>query len=198
LAVGTGERIALLGPSGSGKTLLLRALALLDPLDCGEIRWQGRVVRRDMVPAFRRQVVYLHQRPAFSQETVETALMKPFALRAHGRRRYDREGVLDQLNRLGRDASFLAKRVRNLSGGEMQVVALLRAMQLDPTLLLLDEPTAALDTRTASAVGRLIAAWIDEAADRRAFIWVGHDETQSLRLTQRRLTLRSGRLAETP
>ena len=50
LTVHAGERIALVGPSGSGKTLTLRALVLLDPLDSGETRWQGRVVRREMIP----------------------------------------------------------------------------------------------------------------------------------------------------
>ena len=78
----------------------------------------------------------------------------------------------------------------------MQATALLRAMQLEPAMLLLDEPTAALDPRTASAVEALISSWLDEAAGRRAFIWVGHDETQALRVTQRRLLIRNGRLED--
>ncbi len=198
LTVHAGERLALVGPSGSGKTLTLRALVLLDPLDSGEIRWQGRVVRRETIPAFRARAIYLHQRPAFSRDTVEAALRRPFALRAHRGRRFDRDCVLDHLKRLGRDASFLEKRIRDLSGGEMQITALVRALQLDPAMLLLDEPTAALDTQTAAATEELITGWVGEAPDRRAFVWVGHDQTRARRVTERSVAIQSGRLTGGP
>jgi putative ABC transport system ATP-binding protein len=198
LTVHAGERIALVGPSGSGKTLALRALVLLDPLDSGEIRWQGRVVRREMIPAFRARAIYLHQRPAFSRDTVEAVLRRPFALRAHRARRFDRDWVLDHLKHLGRDASFLEKRIRDLSGGEMQITALLRALELEPGMLLLDEPTAALDTQTAAAAEEMISGWVDDAPDRRAFLWVGHDQTQARRVTERSAAIHNGRLTDGP
>ena len=198
LTVHAGERVALVGPSGSGKTLTLRALVLLDPLDLGEIRWQGRIVRREMIPAFRAGAIYLHQRPAFSRNTVEAALRRPFALCAHRARRFDRDRVLDYLKHLGRDASFLDKRIGDLSGGEMQITALVRALQLDPAMLLLDEPTAALDTQTAAAAEELITGWVDEAPDRRAFLWVGHDQTRTRRVTERSVAIDNGRLTDGP
>ena len=198
LEVRPGDRIALTGPSGSGKTLLLRALVLLDPLDSGEVRWQGEAVRRDMIPAFRRQAIYLHQRPAFGQDTVASALESPLAFRAHRGRRFDRDRVLGYLRQLGRDALFLDKRVRDLSGGEMQVAALVRAIQLEPAMLLLDEPTAALDAETAAAVEALIAGWVDDAPDRRAFLWVGHDREQARRVTRRSLAVEEGRVTDGP
>jgi putative ABC transport system ATP-binding protein len=198
LEVGAGERIALVGPSGSGKTLLLRALVLLDPVDCGEVRWRGQVVGRDTIPAFRCQAIYLHQRPAFGRGTVEAALRTPLAFRASRGRRFDRGRVVDHLGYLGRDASFLNKRIRDLSGGEMQVAALVRAIQLDPALLLLDEPTAALDGQTAAAAEKLIGGWVDEAPERRAFLWVGHDRQQARRVTQRSLAIHGGRLSGGP
>ena len=198
LTVRAGERIALVGPSGSGKTLTLRALVLLDPLDSGEIRWQGQVVRRERIPAFRAQAIYLHQRPAFARDTVEAALIRPFVLGTHRGRRFDRDRVVDHLGHLGRDASFLEKRIRGLSGGELQITALLRAVQLDPALLLLDEPTAALDTDTVARTEQMITGWVDEAPDRRAFIWVGHDQTQARRVTQRSFAIDAGRLTDGP
>ncbi len=198
VTVRPGERIALVGPSGSGKTLLLRALVLLDPLDAGEVRWQGHVVSRDAIPVFRRQVMYLHQRPAFAQDTVGAALAAPFAFRANRRRRFDRGRALDALQQLGRDPAFLDKRVRDLSGGEMQVASLVRAIQLDPAVLLLDEPAAALDARTAAAAESMIAGWIDDAPDRRALLWVGHDREQARRMTRRSLAIADGRLTEGP
>ena len=198
LTVHAGERIALVGPSGSGKTLALRALVLLDPLDSGEIRWQGLVVRREMIPAFRARAIYLHQRPAFSRDTVEAALRRPFALGAHRGRRFDRLWVVDHLKHLGRDASFLEKRIRDLSGGEMQIAALVRAVQLDPAMLLLDEPTAGLDTQTAGAAEEMITAWVDGDPDHRAVIWVGHDQAQARRVTQRSVAIDNGRLTDGP
>jgi len=176
----------------------MRALVLLDPVDSGEVRWQGEVVRRDLIPAFRRQAIYLHQRPAFARDTVEAALESPFAFRAHRGRRFDRDRVLDHLRHLGRDGSFLDKRIRDLSGGEMQVAALVRAIQLDPAMLLLDEPTAALDAQTAAAVEELISGRVDEAPQRRAFLWVSHDQEQARRMTRRSLAVEDGRLTDGP
>ena len=62
------------GPSGGGKTLLLRALARLDPLDRGEVRYRGHGVHHDAVPRYRADVIYLHQRAALIEDTVEAAL----------------------------------------------------------------------------------------------------------------------------
>ncbi|MFV1963921.1 MAG: ATP-binding cassette domain-containing protein [Pirellulaceae bacterium] len=194
LEIRGGDRLALRGPSGSGKTLLMRALVLLDPLDAGEIRWRGEPVCRDRVPIFRREAIYLHQRPAFSPSTVEDALKEPLTLYAHRHRRYDRERMLLRLDQLGRADSFLTKRIADLSGGELQITALLRALQLEPTMLFLDEPTAALDAQTVAAVEGFVSDWVDEAPDLRAFVWVGHDESQHARVTQRSVTIRAGRL----
>ena len=194
LEIGPGEQLAVVGPSGSGKTLLLRALALLDPFDQGEVRWRDRPVRRDEIPAFRRQAVYLHQRPALLEETVEAALRRPFSLRSHRAGRFDRDRVLRWLGELDRDDSFLEKRVPDLSGGEIQIAALLRAIQLDPALLLLDEPTAALDARTTSTTEQLLDRWVEESAGARALVWVSHDAEQARRVARRTLCVDGGRI----
>jgi putative ABC transport system ATP-binding protein len=194
LEVRAGERWALVGPSGSGKTLLLRSLALLDPLDAGDIFWQGQSVSAPAIPDFRRQVIYLHQRPALFEGTVEDNLRQPFALGANRDRRFDRERVLERLADLGRDAFFLARVQRDLSGGEAQMVALLRAIQLDPAILLLDEPTAALDPESARAIESLVRHWLEEAPEKRALVWISHDLAQAGRVADRQLVMRHGRL----
>ena len=107
IGIRPGDRWAVLGPSGAGKTLLLRALALLDPLDEGVIHWKGRPIPNQAVPAFRSAVVYLHQRPALLEGSVEANLRAPFTLQAHRRGRFDRSRIVALLNHLGRDASFL-------------------------------------------------------------------------------------------
>jgi putative ABC transport system ATP-binding protein len=189
-----GERLAVTGPSGSGKTLLLRALALLDPIDQGRILWKGAAVHREQVPRFRRQVMYVHQRPALPEETVAAVLRGPFALGVHRSRRFDEDRIRGWLTEVARDESFLTKLTRELSGGEMQIVALLRALQLNPTILLLDEPTAALDSSTAHSVETLLQQWSTESGDGRALIWVTHDAAQAQRVAEKTLHLEGGRV----
>jgi putative ABC transport system ATP-binding protein len=188
------DRLAVLGPSGAGKTVLLRALALLDPLDAGEIHWRGNTVQGGAVPSYRKQVIYLHQRPTLLDGSVEDNLRYPFTLKAHHETKYDRERVLELLGCLDRDPIFLGKSSRDLSGGEAQIVALLRAVQLDPTVLLLDEATASLDQATARAVEVLLDRWLATGHTGRALVWVSHDREQARRVTGRALYLRAGRL----
>jgi putative ABC transport system ATP-binding protein len=189
-----GARVALLGPSGAGKTLLLRALSLLDLLDEGEVRWNGRVIRCEAVPTFRGAVLYLHQRPTLFEGTVEANLRRPFSLRVHHNRRFDRDRVVNLLEQLGRDVSILKKSHRDLSGGEAQIVALLRALPLEPAVLLLDEPTASLDREAAHLVEDLLDRWHAEGAGRRAYVWVTHDSAQAERAADELLWVEAGRV----
>ncbi len=195
LMVNPGDRLGVLGPSGSGKSVLLRAVARLDPIDEGSIQWQGREVRGDGVPAYRRQVIYLHQRPALMEGTVEENLQYPFTLRVHHDRTFDPARVEAMLQRLGREAGFFTKNARDLSGGESQIVGLVRALQLDPFVLLLDEPTASLDPGATAAVEGLLGDWLADRPDERALVWVSHDADQARRMTDRRVFLRAGGVA---
>ncbi len=194
LTVRGGQRLAIVGPSGSGKTLLLRALARLDPLDRGEILWRGEAVVGNRVPDFRRHVIYLHQRPVLGEGTVEDSLQAPYRLNVHRASRFDRQRLVEWLRLLGRDAQLLTRRQRELSGGEAQIIALLRAIQLQPQVLLLDEPTAALDADATLAVERLIDVWMRQDDTARATVWVSHDQQQAARVSTKMLALQQGRL----
>jgi len=189
-----GERWSIAGPSGAGKTLLLRALALLDPVDSGQVRWKGGKVAREATAGYRSKVIYLHQRPVMLGDTVEAALRRPLMLGTHRGRHFRPDLVEDWLGELGRDKSFLDQTTANLSGGEQQIVALLRALALDPSVLLLDEPTAAMDPKTTQAVEAMLNRWIGEAGDSRALVWVTHDADQAHRVTGRMLSMESGRI----
>jgi putative ABC transport system ATP-binding protein len=189
-----GQRAVVTGPSGSGKSVFLRALALLDPSDEGSIRWRGAAIPRAAIPAYRRRVAYIAQRPAMLDGTVEDNLRYPFSLRAYRDVRFDRAAAARFAKEAGRDADFLDKRASDLSGGEAQVMALIRVLQLAPDVLLLDEPTASLDPASALHIETLVAAWFD-AAPERASIWVSHDPLQAGRVGNRHLTMNAGVLA---
>ncbi len=190
LKLSAGERLALVGPSGSGKSLLLRALAMLDPLDEGKLLFDDIPVRGSAVPDYRTRVAHLQQQPGFVDGTVEDNLRKPFEFAIHKSRQFDRDLVVQMLEQLGRDAELMARDSRDLSGGERQIVALIRAMQLDPQVLLLDEPTAALDEESAARVESLLSGWLTDSVSR-AWIWVSHSETQRLRMSDRSLEITS-------
>jgi putative ABC transport system ATP-binding protein len=194
LDICAGERLVIVGPSGSGKTLLLRCLAYLDPLDAGTLRWKDATLTRHTVPLFRSHVVYLHQRPALVEGTVADNLQYPFSFAIHKDRRFDEQRVIGWLRSLGRQPEFLEKSSRDLSGGEAQITALLRAMQLEPAVLLLDEPTAALDQAATQAVEQCALQWCREDVQRRTVVWVSHNQEQAARMADRVITLDAGRI----
>ncbi|MCT0202958.1 ATP-binding cassette domain-containing protein [Synechococcus sp. CS-602] len=188
LELRAGERLGLVAPSGAGKTLLLRALALLDPLQAGTIHLQGRPPASWGLPRWRSLVLYLTQRPVAHGGTVEANLRSPWSFQERrGRGGWRRERITDWLAALGRDPSFLAYDAERLSGGELQLLALLRALQLDPIVLLLDEPTASLDGATTGAVEALLIAWL--GAGPRAAVFTSHDSEQIQRFASRTLEL---------
>jgi putative ABC transport system ATP-binding protein len=195
LAVRGGDRVAIVGPNGSGKTLLLRALTLLDPIEAGVILWQGQPLSAQAIPHYRRDVIYLHQRPVLTDGSVEDNLRRPFELHCHRPRGFDRAVVLDFLRQHGLEEAFLAKSARELSGGEGQVVSLLRAIQLEPHVLLLDEPTAALDARTVTLLEQCVAHWQEASPGERAVIWVSHNRDQVERVADRILAMKAGVLS---
>ncbi len=198
LKVQNADRWAITGPTGSGKTLFLRALSLLDDIDEGEILWNGHSVEKLDVPFYRRNVIYLHQRPVLFEGSVEDNLRLPFSLlvtdQSEKKREFDRTWIVKMLAELGRDESFLSKKADDLSGGEAQITALLRAVQLQPTVLMLDEPTAALDAPSVTAIETLVDRWLTEPNQQRACIWVSHDQKQIKRIADKTIRLQQGRI----
>ncbi|TWU06120.1 ABC transporter ATP-binding protein [Stieleria varia] len=191
LSINGGERIAVTGPSGSGKSLLLRSLAMLEPIDGGTLQWRGATLADKDVPRFRSQVMYVQQRTAQFDETVLDVLRMPYALSIHRHREFSRQHAADWLKRLGRPGDMLSQLHSELSGGESQLIALVRALQLDPVILLLDEATAAIDPDTTALVESLILEW-QASQSGRSFLWVSHDARQSERMTQRSISLLAG------
>lgn len=186
----SGDRLAVVGPSGAGKSLLLRSLAGLDPIQSGRIVFKQQPLEKWFMPRYRTEVIYLHQRPALLEGTVESNLQYVYKLSVHRRQIYDRRRILEYLELLGKSADFLERPSATLSGGEAQIVAFLRALQLSPSVLLLDEPTASLDSETAQRFEELVKAW-QSSNPCRAYLWTSHNLKQLERMTNSQVILNS-------
>ena len=182
LCIESGQRISLVGPSGSGKSLFLKSLSMLHRVDEGHIEWQGQKIDGSAVPAFRSQVMYVPQRSADIDGSVEDFLATPFSFASQSGKNFDRSRAEKYFQQLGRSDDFLSKSQRDLSGGERQIAAIVRAMILDPAVLLLDEPTSAMDGETAQSAESLTTAWCDESSQR-STVWVTHDLQQAKRVS---------------
>lgn len=188
-----GEFVALMGPSGSGKSTLMNILGILDEPTGGNYRLAGTDVT-DLDEAERAEIrnrfigfVFqaFHLLPRYSLlENVETPLMY-----AGVKPRARRERAMEMLDKVG-----LADKARNLpsqiSGGQKQRVAVARALSLSPALLLADEPTGNLDTKTSFEIMQLFRELNDEGT---TVVIVTH-EPDIAEQTKRTVRLRDGLL----
>lgn len=182
--------LGIAGPSGSGKTVLLRTLAGLEPLQSGSLLFRGRALADWPMPEYRSRVIYVAQRPVLREGDVEAVLTAPFRLRVHREKRLQTKKLAAFLKDLHRDRHFLRQKAERLSGGESQIVAVLRGLLLEPEVLLLDEPTASLDATAAKAIEQLISQWRREKPGRTC-VWTSHDRTQLARMSDHILSLES-------
>ncbi|MEE4378264.1 MAG: ABC transporter ATP-binding protein [Candidatus Competibacteraceae bacterium] len=174
-----GECVVIQGPSGSGKTLLLRAIADLDP-NRGQISLQGQAREIHSGPAWRRRVVYV---PAESGWW-GTLVGEHFPVWEH---------AIPLVEALRLSAAAHDWPIQRLSTGERQRLALVRALLLQPEVLLLDEPTAALDAEATAAVEQLVTERLQNGT---SVLWVSHDSQQAARLAKRGFFLNAGQFRE--
>ena len=193
LTVERGEILGLIGPTGSGKTTLLRLVNLLDEPSTGSILFDGREVsgrpEREKLAA-RRKMAMVFQKPVMFKASVAENVS--FGLKMRGRD--DAEGMRDRVKEalaaVGL-SGYESRDANTLSGGEMQRIALARAIILQPELLLLDEPTANLDPRSAASIDSLLQSL---AGSRTAVILATHNMQQCHKLADRVAVLQAGRL----
>jgi molybdate transport system ATP-binding protein len=197
LHIAAGEVVALLGPNGAGKTTALRALAGLDALTAGHVTLAGldldRPDRRLWTPTERRPIGVVFQEYLLFPHL--TALDNvAFGPRRHGvDRRRAREQAAGWLARVGL-TEHAGRKPRQLSGGQAQRVALARALAVNPALLLLDEPLAALDARTRLDTRAELHRHLAEHPG--ATLLVTHDPLDALVLADRLVIVEDGQVVQ--
>jgi putative ABC transport system ATP-binding protein len=194
LVVERGDSMAIMGPSGSGKSTLLGLLGGLDRPTSGTLRFDGRDVTglsEDELAAVRNRVVgFVFQNFQLLARTSAVANVGlPLVYRGLGRSERRRLAT-EALESVGL-GHRLQHRPSQLSGGEQQRVAIARALVTEPAMLLADEPTGNLDSRSGEEVLELLARLRDERGV--AVVVVTHDQGVAGRF-RRRVTLRDGRL----
>jgi len=184
LRVGAGEVTALVGPSGAGKSTLLRALVRLDEPAGGRVIVEGREASELDPCRLRRRVGLVMQAPVMLPGDVRANL-------AYGLDALDEAELAEALEATGLERAFLDRDAHELSGGEAARVAIARALVRDPSVLLLDEPTAALDRESAAAVEALVHALAGRGL---GIVIVTHDEAQAARVATQTVRLAGGRV----
>lgn len=182
--VAAGRCTALLGPSGAGKSTFLRLLNRLEEPTRGRVLLHGRPLPSYDVRGLRRRVGLVQQRPIALAPTVLDDLRV-------GRPDLPEEEAGNLLERVGLDSAWFGRDPATLSGGEAQRVCLARALAVRPEVLLLDEPTAALDAGGAAAVEAVLRALGAAGA---TTVLVSHDLRQARRLADDVLHLQGGRV----
>lgn len=191
-----GERVGLVGPSGSGKSTLLRLLNRLQERSAGQIAFQGQPLEQIPVLQLRQQVTLVNQESRLLGMTVVEALHYPLQLRRLPEAEAERR-VQIWMERLQIPLDWLGRRESELSLGQRQRVAVARAALIQPTVLLLDEPTASQDVGYGERLLRELGQWVSEQQG--LLVMANHQLEWVEQFCDRILHLHQGRLvADTP
>jgi tungstate transport system ATP-binding protein len=186
-----GEIVGILGPTGAGKSTLLRLLSGVEPPTSGEILVYGQESGCQPLPlAQQRTITMVFQNPLLLTVTVRHNVEYGLRLRGRSNRREVAAKMLERLGLL----PLASRSVETLSGGQRQLVALARALVVQPRILLLDEPTANLDPATVALVESVI---VEENRTRgMTVVWATHHLFQARRVAQRTALMLNGELVE--
>ena len=190
-----GDVVSIIGSSGSGKSTLARILLRLLPCDCGKIFFQGRDITNATgkdLSSFRRNVQFISQRPESfldPRQTLGCSLREAFTV---FNLPYDEEKIKEMLDLVKLNAELLQRYPHQVSGGEIQRICLVRALLLEPKLLVLDEPTSMLDISVQAQILHLLR---DIRREKQlAYLFITHDKQLAEWLCDRVLHIEQGRL----
>jgi multiple sugar transport system ATP-binding protein len=193
LSVADGEFVVLLGPTGAGKTTTLRVIAGLERPDMGDVFIDGRIVTGQ--PPAQRDVAYVFQQYSlYPHLTVYDNLA--FPLRSPARRLNERDvrRRVQQVAALLRIEQKLGSRATHLSGGEMQRVAIGRALVREPAAYLMDEPLSSLDAKLRADLRVELKRIQLEVGG--TILYVTHDQIEAMTMADRIGVIQHGRLVQ--
>ncbi|MBQ3436833.1 amino acid ABC transporter ATP-binding protein [Candidatus Saccharibacteria bacterium] len=188
-----GERVVILGPSGSGKSTFLRCINWMEEPTSGQIVFDGEVVTEKNIRRIRRNIgmVFQHFNLINNMTVMENLTLAPLKLKLMKRDEAEKRAMklLKHIGLPGKANAYPA----SLSGGQKQRVAIIRAMMLNPEVLLFDEPTSALDPESIEDVLSLIR----ELADRGMTIMiVTHEMSFAKEIATRIVFIDKGKIIE--
>lgn len=195
LEIKAGEAVALMGGSGSGKSTLARILLRLLSCDSGKIYFQGQNITQATgkdLSIFRRNVQFISQRPESfldPRQTLGSSLREAFIV---FNLPYDEEKIKEMLDLVKLNAELLQRYPHQVSGGEIQRICLVRALLLEPKLLILDEPTSMLDISVQAQILHLLRDIRQEK--QLAYLFITHDKQLAKWLCDRVLHIDQGQL----
>ena len=176
--------IAVLGPNGAGKSLFLKTINGLTPVESGKIKFNSKEINYQI----RKEIALVFQKPTLLRRTVLENMQ--FVLEK--KNKLSNLEIMNHLQKVGLD-TYKHKPARLLSGGEQQRLSLARALLINPSLLLLDEPTANLDPYSLNLIEEII---LDENKKGKTIILTTHDMGQAKRLAKEILFFDKGKLLE--
>ncbi|MFL6090956.1 MAG: sulfate/molybdate ABC transporter ATP-binding protein [Aeromicrobium sp.] len=191
LSVPTGQLTALLGPSGGGKTTLLRIIAGLESTDTGSVIIEGTDATK--LPVQKRNVGFVFQHyAAFKHLSVARNIA--FGLEIRKRPKDEIKAKVNELLELVHLTQFADRLPSQLSGGQRQRMALARALAIEPSVLLLDEPFGALDAK----VRKELRDWLRRLHDEMhvTTVFVTHDQEEALEVSDSLVVINQGRIEQ--
>jgi len=178
-ALEQGKTLAIVGESGSGKSTLARILTLIDRQTDGELKIDGEAIdiaKTGVTKAMRRKVQMVFQNPYGSlnpRQKIGDVLMEPLLLNTSMSAAERREKAMDMLLKVGLQAEHFNRYPHMFSGGQRQRIAIARAIIMQPSLLVLDEPVSALDLSVQAQILNLLADLQDEFG--LTYVFISHD-----------------------
>jgi dipeptide transport system ATP-binding protein len=174
-----GKTLAIVGESGSGKSTLARILTMIDPPTSGELLIEGKrvdIAHEKLTREMRRKVQIIFQNPYGSlnpRQKIGDVLAEPLLLNTNMPAAERRQRAQDMLRKVGLGPEHFNRYPHMFSGGQRQRIAIARALMLNPSLLVLDEPVSALDLSVQAQILNLLADLQDEFG--LTYVFISHD-----------------------
>ncbi len=194
LKIEKGEKVIIIGPSGSGKSTLLRCLNLLETIDSGEIIFKKKKIDKTVnIDEYRQKIGMVFQQfNLFNNMNVKDNIMlAPINLKMKTKEEAEKDAkkLLKRINLSGKSKKF----PNQLSGGEKQRVAIIRALAMNPEIMLFDEPTSALDPEM---VGEVLNLMKEVADENMTMVIVTHEMDFAKEIGSRIIFMDNGKIVE--